>query len=214
MKVNKIKFPKTLKVGGMVYKIIFPYTFTANQDCAGLHNGETAVIRVANKCPTDIILETLLHELLHAIDTVYCNSLLEEDYININSKAWFQVLKENNLYLLEDKMPKRIKVGGFYYDINFPYFFEEFENNLAGQTANFDLKIRINNDSDGEKNDSRFVKVCLIFCIQNAICNLVFSSEKEEKSIEVFKSKSFAYGLYQVLVDNKIEQIIDKYKSR
>ena len=48
MKNNKIKLPKVVKVGGLLYTIMFPYVFVDQPTYVGLHNGSTTIIRIAD----------------------------------------------------------------------------------------------------------------------------------------------------------------------
>ena len=210
---EKIKLPKKIKVGGLEYDVRFPYKFNGNSGCLGIHNGETTTIRISSENNTSIILETLLHESLHALDHVYCGNSIEEDYIAVNARAWLQVLKDNDLYLDTGKIPKKVNINCFTYDVVYPYIFEEFEEGLAGQTANTDLELRLSRTSDGEIYNDRFTKVCLVYCIQSAITHLYFDLNKEVKSVETLKSKSFAHGWYQILFDNKLDKLVKKYRK-
>ena len=44
-----------------------------------------------------IQVETLLHEIIHAIDNVYCDRVFNEMTINRLSELWFQIIIDNNL---------------------------------------------------------------------------------------------------------------------
>ena len=99
-----MKIPETLKIGGHVYKIIFPYVFTERYDLAGDHNGENCEIRIAEK-DGDIkrakssVEVTLIHEVLHAIDSTTGHRMFAgeegEKKIEALSEGIYQVLVDN-----------------------------------------------------------------------------------------------------------------------
>ena len=99
-----MKIPKRLKVGGKVYTVLFPHTFTERSDVAGLTCPGTLIIRVSGvvsatgeKKSREAIEETFLHELLHAVDHAYNAGALDEPTIVRLSEGLYQVLKDNGL---------------------------------------------------------------------------------------------------------------------
>lgn len=73
-----INIPKTLKVGAHQYEVVFPYQFKERLDVSGLSDDQLRRIFVAEvdgngeKRPDSEILSIFFHEILHAIDSVYC----------------------------------------------------------------------------------------------------------------------------------------------
>jgi hypothetical protein len=91
---TKVKLPKKLKVGGIIYKVLYPYLFIEDTSIVGLHEPSTAIIKIAGVNDSKFlcaerILETFLHESVHAIDYVYCNEQYNEDDVEAISKALF-----------------------------------------------------------------------------------------------------------------------------
>ena len=73
-----INTPKTLKVGAHQYEVVFPYQFTERTDICGMCDSKLRRIVVSEldgngeKRPDSDILSIFFHEIIHAIDSVYC----------------------------------------------------------------------------------------------------------------------------------------------
>lgn len=73
-----INIPETLKIGAHQYKVIFPYQFQERVDCCGMSDNRLRRIFVSEldgngeKRPDSDILSIFFHEVLHAIDSVFC----------------------------------------------------------------------------------------------------------------------------------------------
>lgn len=73
-----MKIPKELKIGGHVYRIVYPYIFQERGDCCGIHQYSDRSIRIqetdsgGTKRTDSGIRQILLHEIMHAIDCVFC----------------------------------------------------------------------------------------------------------------------------------------------
>ena len=73
-KLDKMKFPQYLKVGGHKYKIIFPYSFRETSDLLGQCDRVLNEIRLSQRdgggaiLSNTVILNSYIHELLHAAD--------------------------------------------------------------------------------------------------------------------------------------------------
>jgi uncharacterized protein YaaW (UPF0174 family) len=83
-----MKIPKTLKIGGVVYKI----ELVRMDNLCGEYDATTGTIRINPDMPQDLQEETLIHEALHGI-----NNELDEREIEFLSQALYQMLKDNNL---------------------------------------------------------------------------------------------------------------------
>lgn len=102
-----MKIPKEVKIGGKVYKIVYPYKFKESNDHIGQSDHEKQIILISdtdssgNKRHRQNIEETFLHELLHCIDWIYnageLRDKLGESGIERTSEGLYQVLKDNNL---------------------------------------------------------------------------------------------------------------------
>ena len=108
-----MKLPETLKIGGRVYRIVFPYLFQDNANVVyGLHDPGMLSIRISeidesgNKRSDFSILQTFLHETLHAVDYVYNQGWLTrtdngERTIDQLAEGLLQVLRENEINFKE-----------------------------------------------------------------------------------------------------------------
>lgn len=105
-----MKLPKKLKVGGHIYKIIFPFKFTERVDLVGQHDSQTLEIRVNDKDSggRDIadsrIKEVFWHEILHAIDVAYNGDKIEEDTVRRLSEGLYQVLNDNFIVKVKENL--------------------------------------------------------------------------------------------------------------
>ncbi len=104
-----MKIPKTLKIGGHIYKILFPYVFTERYDINGNCDADTCLIKIAASNVNipraeSAIAVTFIHEVLHAIDFNTGHRIFErtegEKKIEALSEGIYQVLVDNN-YLKE-----------------------------------------------------------------------------------------------------------------
>lgn len=73
-----INIPKILKIGAHQYEVIFPYQFTERTDICGMCDSKLRRISITDKDgngekrPDSDILSIFFHELIHAIDSVFC----------------------------------------------------------------------------------------------------------------------------------------------
>ncbi len=102
--MDYMKIPHELKIGGHQYRIFFPYVFTERFDLCGDHNASAKIIRIADSefyesRSTSAITVTLIHEILHAIDSVSGHNMFDGDegekHIEALSEGIYQVLADN-----------------------------------------------------------------------------------------------------------------------
>lgn len=100
-----MKIPKTLKIGGHTYKIIFPYVFTERFDRLGDCDKDNCLIRITGTDASisraeSAITVTFIHEILHAIDGITGHRIFSgehgENKIEALSEGIYQVLVDNN----------------------------------------------------------------------------------------------------------------------
>jgi len=93
-----MKIPKTVKVGGMIYRIIDGYKFDERTDVRGLADHNQLIIRLGNMIDNNHTRELVfIHEVLHAINNVYNAEGLEEDEIDRMAHGLYQVLTDNDM---------------------------------------------------------------------------------------------------------------------
>ncbi len=82
-----MKIPDKIKIGGHVYKVVFPYTFIERHDIDGLTDQDTLEIKLSagdgtgQKLARSKIEEHFFHEIIHAIDDVYNANGLDEPMV-------------------------------------------------------------------------------------------------------------------------------------
>ena len=73
-----MNIPKTLKIGAHHYQVLYPYQFKERTDICGMSDNRLRRIMVSKTDgngeprPDTDVLGTLFHEILHAIDSIYC----------------------------------------------------------------------------------------------------------------------------------------------
>ena len=115
-----MNIPKTLKIGGHIYDIIFPYVFTERYDRAGDCDSASCRIRIS-KNESDIpktdstIAVTFIHEVLHAIDNTTGHGMFHgsegEKKIEALSEGIYQVLIDNGYLDMNDSSKKSATVS-------------------------------------------------------------------------------------------------------
>jgi hypothetical protein len=219
--------PKGVVVGGMRYQIIYPYTFQEDTSWVGLHESNTGKIRISQFCdgiirPPERVYETLIHELTHAVDYVYCDGILTEDEVTKISGFWLQVFLDNNLYMKMDyKLPNVVRIGGLPYKVLYPYRFRE-KDNVCSISAHEQLSFRIGkmNPRDGQLYSPDYVKESLIYMIMSVIVSLMRvelgtksnnGDTKTDSDHDTYNGATLSHisqGLYQIFVDNDIEDLV------
>jgi hypothetical protein len=101
-----MKIPKKVDVGGVTFKVIFPYTFTERSDIFGRVDFAIQTIMITNttatgqKCPLAHSWQIFWHEIIHCIDCQYCGNRIgdevdKEDLIEAVSIGLVQVFRDN-----------------------------------------------------------------------------------------------------------------------
>ena len=97
-----MKIPKTLKVGGHIYKIIDGYVFRERTDIHGQCDHSNLEIRLcrfdlSGKFAESKVECDFIHEMLHAIDNTYNGAQLKEEDVVRLAEGLYQVLTDNGL---------------------------------------------------------------------------------------------------------------------
>ena len=206
--------PETLKVGAVTYKIIFPYTFNEDSSYIGLHEFDTLTIKLGIMSPShqsamlpkQRIQESLIHEMIHAIETIFCDSLFTEEEVERLSMAWHSILTENDLHIRNNNkcMPKKVKIFSFYYDIKFVEF-----NDIEDQSICSSNACTIHMADSVRLMSTQLQKMLLIYmlnCLIDRAFDMRFVDERKEGLNKVFKC--FSSGFYQVLYENDLERVL------
>ena len=91
----KVVIPGNLRVGGFDYEVRVGGQTNAELEAVGLRGSHSDFLkRIEIRDNVSEIGATFLHEVLHAIDCVYCASQLEENDIKLLGNGLYQVLKD------------------------------------------------------------------------------------------------------------------------
>jgi hypothetical protein len=222
MVVDKSRYgiPKSIKIAGVNYDVVLQ-DFKDISDRTGQIVYDLCTIQIAvmwnnENRSVDAIYGTLIHEIMHGIDSAYLGGVLGamgeeemESTIERLGNAFMQVLSDNVLYLdKEDKMPKKVRINGINYKIVFPYNYIE-SSNMFAHVDTTTMQIKIDRHYENNKRPSAKIKLGLIACIFYIICqdyqiNFFFNEDNK------YYKEAFVNGLYQVLVDNNIEKIFTR----
>jgi len=191
---------KKIKIGGHVVDIYLFDKFDSISDEVGLCSPAHNSIKIAmsfdgDKLHDQIILENLLHEVLHFIDYVYCGYVLEEDIIKNLAKYLLYIFNKNDIL----NYPDSIDFLGYNYEVKYNCNFTETTKILAINANRLTQTISTGPDIvDGEQASDGYKITRLFISILNVLNGEYMENDDFNKIIT-----TFAQGLYQVLVDNK-----------
>jgi len=223
--MTKSRIPKTMTIGGYEYQIKYPYIFRQSDQLTGLHEPNTLTVKISNmlrnqKRHWSKIVETLIHEMVHAVDHVYNAGLLQEFEIELLGIYIFQILKENEFDFNKNKQePNEIKIGPFIYDIKWDFIFEDHDY-MPALVDHQALIMYINPlDTNGVPVAYDIRMATLFYLILLAIANQTVLQDgfecNEENTTLVAKSMivSFANGLYKTIKDNNFVKLTKTNKD-
>ena len=95
----KVKVPQVIQVGGRAFKIVMLSDLVIKEGAAGRCVVRIGEIKVDTTCCPEAKQGNFLHELVHAIDYVYCGDHLTEDTVSGLSEGWLQFLKQLGIEL-------------------------------------------------------------------------------------------------------------------
>ncbi|MBU0963287.1 MAG: hypothetical protein KKD48_05265 [Nanoarchaeota archaeon] len=203
----KSKIPKKIRVGGIDYTITLKNKFLDDDEHWGVCKNDLAEIVLitdndGEKIAGCTLLSNLFYELCHAIDRVYCGQTMSEANIEKISTFWFQMLSDNYFFIENRTFPDKIRIIGMNYDVITNYKFDCVNSKPDIGIRIGTLEIRCSGDEDVNK---EVLKRDLIMCItKQLVGNGLFSDEEKEE----FRMESFCSGLYQVLKDTKLNNLI------
>lgn len=214
--MKKSRMLKTLKIGGLNYQIIYPYVFETNAILLGLHEGDQVRIKISKQFMNlerqwTKIIETVLHEIVHAVDHVYAGNILIEDEVFIISNYLYQIIRQNDLNIRKSILPDIVRIGAFDYTVE-TYEFND-DSNSAATVEHETLRFLIS-DRDMNGNDyNKGIKMTnFIFLITCCICEMSTIPRGftygEKMGNGISNHQAFAAGLYQVFMDNDLEKLI------
>lgn len=96
--MNDIKIPKTINIGGIIYDIRLVSGKSSNdlqeKNYIGRIDYDNCIITIDKNINQQIMVLTLLHEILHVVNHNYKTKLSEDDIDKISS-GLYQIFKEN-----------------------------------------------------------------------------------------------------------------------
>ncbi len=218
--MKRSRMPKLLKIGGFSYKIVYPWIFDNEPTYVGLHEGDQKKIKIAKMYMTidrvwPKIMESLLHEIVHAVDATYCGKVITEDEVNLVSTHFFGVLRDNDLQIHKNKLPEFVKVGGFVYKVRFPYNYvngEQYTCCSDNERLEFRISPNDNNTNTEDIYSSETLMVNFLYLVLSAIaenCSIIRGFKfGEELGNGGRHFQTLMHGLYQVIVYNDLERIL------
>lgn len=205
--MKRFVIPKKVRVGGLYYDVIYPYVFSEQRQCIGLHKGLWSEIYVASKdegfeMSKDKIIEAYVHELVHAIDFVYTNCSLRENSVVVIARALIEFFKYNDFNIEDDIIPNRLKIFTNTFNVTSDYKFTEGKATCASLFPQRSLIL-----VESQNLNPYTVKHSVFECCFLHLLDVYMIEDKELIENDIFIC-AFAAGAYQVFKDNKIERLI------
>lgn len=211
-----VNLPGKVVVGGQIYNVIYPYIFGDDPEFGGMHFGWELVIKIADtiegrKVRDENVKVTFIHELLHAIDFIYFNEVIDSDegIIEVLSSGLFHIFHDNKISVMPEsfKIPKSIKAYGKNYRVKFPAKFPDSipDRIISCCPITGDIKIA-KYTPDGESIGVTFLGSLALYMMVWIIRDTMHLSEQFNKI--GLNEKVLSFALYQVFKDNKIEELI------
>jgi len=204
---KKLNLPKKINVVGVEYKVIVLSEFPDNyNNYWGYHDAKNSEIWVLTKSGNSKInecnlLQTMLHEIFHAIDYQNCEGKTTENIIEKSSDLMFWFFSQNKIYIGEKRLPKILYFYGLPYTIIKDY---EFDSNGAGglnlAIDNAELKIYC-----GKTDNTEMLKKNLLAILFDKFIIGEFFTDEERCLVQC---NSFSAALYQVLKETKLDELI------
>lgn len=216
--MNKSRIPKRLKIGGFNYKVQYPYTFDNDFKKLATHEWNQKKIKVADTYLGSArswtkTTESLLHEIVHALDHCQCNRVMEEDEVLLFSTHLFMVLRDNDIQFSKNVIPSTIRIAGHDIAILYPYEFVDGEI-CTGNLDDEGLEMKLS-DRNGKTDQfsPQTVMSNLLYLIMCAIGDLTCTpkgflhSLSSDPEVGANVLSNLSNGLYQTIVDNDLEKL-------
>jgi len=206
-----MKLPKTVKIGGMDYKVLYPYKFVKESDeYVGLHSAFDGTIKVSavgdyESRSKHKILSTFIHECLHAIDFWMHPNECSEDMILKFERGIIQLLIDN--VDLTKNIPDKVRIGSNWYKV---FQVDKFDNINCIRYSFTDpeaCSIELARYIDGDLVSENAKRIFMMKSIINLmLVEYVFTMEEGEK----IDLERMAFGIYTWLKDNKIYELVKR----
>lgn len=90
----KVKIPKTIQVVGHTYKVLYKSHLSKDRGIRGRINHRLQEIQIEPENPVSQKNQTMLHEILHFIETTFAMDLSDDD-IDRLAEGLYQVLSDS-----------------------------------------------------------------------------------------------------------------------
>jgi len=99
-----MEIPKTVRVCGLDYEVVIDDNLFFERGAVGTHNAERLMITLHTRgVNNQRLMQTFLHEIIHAVDEHFMGQVLEEKQVNALAAGLYQVLADNDLCCLIKK---------------------------------------------------------------------------------------------------------------
>lgn len=206
--------PSTVKVGGLTYKIQMKDLNRDVARTAGNCKDACGSIVINKNNDFQIVVNTIIHELVHAIDFVYCGCSMSENTVEILSNSIYQVIVDNDDFL-NGNIPDYLNICGFKYKIEFPDDFQDLfcedDNEFVLAYCDIEnIKIYLSEKIVGLDLSKDIIVSNLVYAVMNAIIDR-YNIKKEDFNSEIYLSQ-FCFGLQQVFSEINIKKIYNEMK--
>jgi len=208
-KQEEYEIQKTCNIGGILYEISTESHFPDNQARHwGFHYGTRSKIILLNKNDRGLIsnsrlLYNFLHELIHAIDYVFCEKVFTEELVVKMTAILYGLFSYNDFFIGDHKFPKLIRINGVKYNVLTNYEF----NDWAAEYPSMSLEVFTSQLKITETDFSADIWKIELFEVMLENISGDYLTEEEEES---FSLRNFCVGLVQVLKETEIDKLIRK----
>jgi hypothetical protein len=209
--------PTSIKIAGVNHEVEYCKNFSVGSSSVGFYIVAQRKIKIltesrGEKRSIQRIQETLLHEILHGVDALYCGGDIVEgkDIIERLSAGWYTFLSNTDLKLTTLELPKRLKINSGNFEILCPYTFSD-EVKSPNSVIDYEAGLIYLEDSDSEGIFNPSYLKSELLCGINYILMKEYGIDDEHLT-EV--EQPFTNGLYQVLVENNLNNIFRETNKR
>lgn len=196
----------SIKIGSRIFKIKVVDEIGAvniNVDrCLGVCDFERGIIKVVKEAEAEIpdnrIVNSLLHEIIHAIGCVYCGDSVDEPVVESLTTGWLSILRTNSIDFKSNNfsIPEKVFIIDSFYDITYPHKSTDFQGSYISSTFGV-MKIVEHYTSYTRKHD--FIRLASKEILSKLCCL---------QELGEWTFNSLACGLIQIFEESKIVELV------
>lgn len=209
--MKEFKLPKKVRVGGIIYDIEhFLFSEHSRNDGLCITTASKIKINKMSYYHNQYTTYVYLHELFHAIDHTYLGNVLEEDTVIMLTKGWLNFIVSNKFDFNKYVVSKNINICGVKYKVILE--------NLNLQTTDISRIIvdtdvkeqRLSLDTSFMSDNESISNQRLIIAFLQGVSNIIAIEYNIADNFDFcdIESNVFANAVYQVIKDNKVDQLI------